>query len=99
MKLKEKYNRVRPSYLDSTLEPSIEVPNHPSYPSGHSTQIHTIVLFAKEKYPEFSEIYDEMAREYADNREYAGVHYKSDTVFGIKIAEYITSTVKNPIIA
>lgn len=37
MLLKYHYDRVRPNYLDTTLEPSISVPGHPaSYPSGHA---------------------------------------------------------------
>ena len=89
---------MRPSFLDTTLQPSIDIPQHPSYPSGHSTQINLIALFAKEKYPMFSAIYEKKANEYAINREYAGVHYKTDTQYGKIIAQYIFSKVSNPLL-
>ena len=40
MKLKEKYNRVRPYRLDDTIKPTIDPPGHPAYPSGHATQMY-----------------------------------------------------------
>tara|TARA_B110000285_G_scaffold145937_1_gene162903 strand:+ start:976 stop:1545 length:570 start_codon:yes stop_codon:yes gene_type:complete len=97
IKIKTQYNRVRPSFLSPGLNPSIKVPEHPSYPSGHSTQIFTIAFFAAEKYPFFANEYREKAEEYATNREFAGVHYKSDTIFGEKIAKYIFRNSENPL--
>ena len=36
--IKYKNDRVRPSFLTNKIKPCIEVPEHPSYPSGHSIQ-------------------------------------------------------------
>ncbi len=45
MKQKKIYNRVRPSFLDPTLKPVIDIPEHPAYPSGCSTQAHLRAFF------------------------------------------------------
>lgn len=39
---KDQYQRPRPSQLRPALLPSMEVPGHASYPSGHSTKSHLI---------------------------------------------------------
>lgn len=85
-KLKEKYNRVRPYRLDTTIKPTIEPPGHPAYPSGHATQVYFISKLLSKKYPNKTEEYDEIAYKIAKNREYAGVHYESDTEYGKEIA-------------
>jgi hypothetical protein len=86
MNLKREYNRVRPYRLDKSITPSIDPPKHPSYPSGHSIQSYLIGLLLSEKYPGKKTYYMSMAREIAINREYAGVHYESDTLYGKIVA-------------
>jgi len=101
MGLKNRYNRVRPYHYDKTIKPSIEPPKHPSYPSGHSTQAYFIALLLSEKYPENKLEYIKIADRIAKNREYAGVHYNSDTVYGKQVAEKIHvffSNDKNPLL-
>lgn len=101
MKVKEKYNRVRPYYLDNTIKPTIEPPKHPSYPSGHSTQSYFIAYILSEKYPDKREQFLKIAHQMSVNREYAGVHYDSDTKFGKlvakKIFEYFSNN-NNPLL-
>lgn len=87
MSVKEKYNRVRPYYLDDTIKPTIEQPKHPSYPSGHSTQSYFIAYILSEKYPDKREKFLKVAHQMSVNREYAGVHYESDTKFGKLVAK------------
>lgn len=89
MKVKEKYNRVRPYHLDDTIKPTIEPPKHPSYPSGHSTQSYFIAYILSEKYPDKREKFLKIAHQMSVNREYAGVHYESDTKFGKLVAKKI----------
>lgn len=101
MKVKEKYNRVRPYHLDDTIKPTIEPPKHPSYPSGHSTQSYFIAYILSEKYPDKREQFLKIAHQMSVNREYAGVHYESDTKFGKlvakKIFEYFSNN-NNPLL-
>ena len=95
MKLKEKYNRVRPYRLDETIEPTIEPPGHPAYPSGHATQMYFLSILLSKKYPDKSDEYDEIAYKTAKNREYAGVHYESDTEYGKEIATILVERYKH----
>lgn len=101
MYLKKKYNRVRPYKLDNSIIPVIDPPKHPSYPSGHSTQSYFIANILSEKYPSKRDLYFKIAEKIAVNREYAGVHYESDTKFGEFIASKLFqyySKEKNPIL-
>ena len=100
MFLKNKYNRVRPYKLDETVVPSIDPPEHPSYPSGHATQVYFIANILSEKYPSKHAQYMHIANTIAVNREYAGVHYESDTKFGKVVADSLSqhfSRDKNPL--
>jgi len=86
MKQKKLYNRVRPSYLDPTLKPAIDIPDHPAYPSGHSTQAHLRALVLTELDPKNRGVYEQAAKRIARNREIAGLHYPSDSKAGAILA-------------
>lgn len=86
MKQKKIYNRVRPSYLDPTLKPVIDIPDHPAYPSGHSTQAHLRALVLSELDPKNRNRYEQAAKRIAHNREIAGLHYPSDSKAGAILA-------------
>lgn len=88
-KTKNHFNRVRPTHLDPDIHPSIEVPGHPAYPSGHATQAHVLAYLFCELDPESSEGYLRSAAHIARNREIAGVHYPSDSAAGQLLARQI----------
>ena len=94
MSFKLHHNRIRPSYLESKLKPSIDVPEHPSFPSGHALQGYLIAEILTDKYPENAEINFKVARDIARNREIAGVHYPSDSEYGRKISKIIAKFYK-----
>ncbi|WP_161993680.1 phosphatase PAP2 family protein [Muricoccus nepalensis] len=91
---KRVFKRPRPSRLDPTLVPPIEVPGHAAYPSGHACEAMMVALLLEQILP--SEIIPPggaelgplrvMARRIARNREVLGLHYPSDTRCGFKIA-------------
>jgi acid phosphatase (class A) len=91
------FNRVRPSALDPRVQPAIEVPGHPAYPSAHSTQLHFMALFFGELRPsEATSLWTE-ADAIAKNREIAGVHYPSDSAAGVLLAKQVfTLMMANP---
>ena len=91
MLLKYHYDRVRPNYLDTTLEPSISVPGHPAYPSGHATQAAAIALVLGCVDPDNKAEY--ILNRVGYNRELGGVHYPSDSVAGEKLAEAMVEEV------
>lgn len=97
MQEKRKFDRVRPNKLDSALTPAIEVPGHPSYPSGHSTQLHFFAHVFGELAPARKEEFLARADHIAKNREVAGLHYPSDTQAGILLAQqFFAIMLENP---
>lgn len=93
--MKQKYDRVRPSVLDTSLAPIIAVPGHPAYPSGHSSQAHFLAYFLGELMPDKAKAFEDRADEIAINREIAGFHYQSDTKAGQMLARQYMDIVLN----
>jgi len=91
--LKRHFDRVRPSFLEGKLRPPIDVPQHASYPSGHSTECWSVAFCLADKYPERKEKYYAIANNIATNRERAGLHYKSDSDYGRLLARKILDLV------
>jgi acid phosphatase (class A) len=81
------FNRARPQQVYPALVPLINPPQHASYPSGHSLQSHMIALALAEVMPWAEEILVALADRIGENREIAGVHWKSDTDAGRAIAQ------------
>jgi hypothetical protein len=85
---KRRFMRPRPSQLEPRLRPSIDVPGHAAYPSNHALQ-HFLIAQAVATVVQSDEItvqLFEIAKRVAENREYAGVHYASDTEAGKRLA-------------
>ena len=89
---KQGFKRARPHQFDQRIYPSIPVPAHYSFPSGHSTQAHLVTNVLKDLFdtinlhtmvPHLCQI----AKDVAENREWAGVHYDSDSEAGKCIAQ------------
>ena len=89
---KEQFRRARPSQYDpSLITPGnrvIDMPAHPSYPSGHSFQSH-LVACALSAVGLDSEALINLADSIALNREIAGLHYPSDSEAGTELAAQI----------
>jgi len=95
MYFKNLYSRPRPSQLCPALLPPIEIPGHASFPSGHSTQAHLMVLCMNDVFnglPQQNTMVDDLwtlADRIARNREIAGLHYPSDSAAGVALAFWI----------
>ena len=87
--MKNKFDRVRPSVLEKNIEPVIDVPQHPAYPSGHSTQMHLLAMILSKLSPRKSTVFENRANEIAVHREVAGLHYHSDTLAGELVAKQV----------
>lgn len=87
--MKKKFNRVRPSKIDSELGHAISIPEHPAYPSGHATATYVIAYILQELDASRADIYLQDAQRIAINREIAGLHYPSDTAAGQQLARQL----------
>jgi membrane-associated phospholipid phosphatase len=85
--------RPRPSQCRPALKPSVAVPGHASYPSGHATQAMLMALCVSGSLPkpflgsDMAKLLCVLARRIARNREIAGLHYRSDSEAGYSAAE------------
>jgi len=94
MYYKAEFNRVRPPQLSAKIDPVIDVPGHPSYPSGHATQSHLIAQLFRALHPagndeDWQKQIVDLANDIARRREIAGVHYSSDSAVGKALGEAI----------
>lgn len=85
---KIKFARPRPSMVDPTLRTFIPNPPHPSYPSNHAFQSFSVAHMLTRTIPELTATTDlfHVALRIGENREYAGLHYRSDTEAGERLA-------------
>ena len=87
--LKYKYFFPRPSQVDKDLNHSLEVPNFPSYTSGHSTFSAAAALVLGHHFPKDSSRLKKMANEAGMSRIYGGIHYFCDNEGGKMCGEKI----------
>jgi hypothetical protein len=85
---KSKFNRLRPNQFEPRLRPLLPVPAHESFPSNHAFQCFSIVFAFNTILPEHpaTEELARVAQNVAENREWAGLHYPSDTKAGRDLA-------------
>ncbi len=90
------FDRPRPHVADHRVNPIITVPSHSSYPSAHSVQTHLIAHALGEVFENSADIgeFFDVAERVSINREYAGVHYPSDTEAGKIIARGVFPLVR-----
>lgn len=87
MRVKLDYMRGRPAQVWPGLFPMLPTPAHPSFPSNHATQATTVAatfseLAKQAGRQEYVPFLTGLAHRIGENREYAGLHYASDTEAG-----------------
>jgi len=89
MSYKNRFSRLRPNILQPLIRPFIAVPSHASYPSNHSFQSFAVAEMFARIYPEHPgcNALFLRAQRVAENREWAGLHYPSDTRAGRDLAK------------
>lgn len=91
LRYKNRFNAPRPNKVEPRLRPFLPNPPHSSYPSNHSFQSFAVAFVLSRIIPEHpasSELFLR-ARRVAENREWAGVHYASDTRAGHDLARML----------
>tara|TARA_Y100001937_G_scaffold34004_1_gene48550 strand:+ start:275 stop:895 length:621 start_codon:yes stop_codon:yes gene_type:complete len=98
-KLKYHYNRPRPyqvaeAYGIDLNGVELDSMKTPSYPSGHATQGYLIGDYLAMKDPMNAEEYKTIGEDIAHSRIIAKAHYKSDKIYGKRLAEYLLRNLK-----
>ena len=86
---KARFSRLRPNLLQPLIRPYLAVPSHAAYPSNHSFQSFAVAEMFARIYPEHPgcNALFLRAQRVAENREWAGLHYPSDTEAGKDLAK------------
>ena len=76
------YFYIRPHQAEPQLTTLFPVPNHPSYPSGHSCISASAARVLEHFFPAHSGELDVLVDEAGLSRMYAGIHYRFDIIAG-----------------
>ena len=76
------YWTMRPSQADPSITLTFGLPNHPSYPSGHSCQSAAAATVLSHLFPERTTEVQGYVEEGGLSRMYAGIHYRFDITAG-----------------
>ena len=83
------YWTLRPSQADALITLTFGLPNHPSYPSGHSCVSAAAAAVLKEVFPERGTGLDGWVEEAGLSRMYAGIHYRFDITAGADLGRAV----------
>jgi len=87
------YYLIRPSQADPLINLPVGLPNHPSYPSGHSCITSAYATVLASVFPDESERLQGMVVEAGLSRMYGGLHYRFDCevgqALGRDVAEWV----------
>jgi membrane-associated phospholipid phosphatase len=94
------YWGIRPNQYDTTFKPAILMtPPFPGYPSGHAAISSVMAEIYSYFFPDEKEIFRQKAKEAAESRFQAGIHFRSDNdvavELGKKVADKVIQRVKN----
>ena len=90
---KYRYNRVAPVKRDARLQPLVEAPADPSYPSEHAAVAAASTEILKFFYPDESANLDAKANQDEQSRLIAGVSYPSDLTAGETLGRAVAQKV------
>jgi hypothetical protein len=85
------YWSIRPSQADSTivLADSVDLPNFPSYPSGHACSAGAFDGVLGSYFPQDRADFTKIAEEQAMSRLYGGIHYRFDNDTGLALGRAV----------
>src|SRR4030095_3010110 len=81
------YWGMRPFMIDPEFKALFPAPNHPSYPAAHGCLSTAAAVPLAALFPRDAEELRAMARQAAEARMWAGIHFRSDIIAGQKIGE------------
>ncbi len=83
------YWGIRPVQYDTTYKPLIQTPPFPGYPSGHALGASTSATVLAHFFPADAKYFHKLAKECADSRFYAGIHFRTDNEMGTQMGKEI----------
>ena len=83
------YWTIRPSQANAAITLSFALPNHPSYPSGHSCVSASAAEVLSNLFPAHAAELDAQVSEAGLSRMYAGIHYRFDITAGKALGEAV----------
>src|SRR6185503_6574584 len=94
------YWGIRPNQYDTTYKPAILItPPFPGYPSGHAAISGTMAEIFSYFFPEDTELFRQKAKEAAESRFQAGIHFRTDNdvalELGKKVGAKVIQQIKN----
>jgi acid phosphatase (class A) len=87
--IKNANGRLRPFVQHPTLVTPLFTTGDFSYPSGHATGMELQARILAELFPDKADALRQRARQIADSRVVAGVHYTSDTEAGLALGDLL----------
>jgi membrane-associated phospholipid phosphatase len=85
------YWYLRPSQADAAITVPIGLPNHPSYPSGHSCISSAASEVLAHFIPNRANDLREATKQASISRLYAGIHWRFDAEAGLEIGQKIAA--------
>jgi hypothetical protein len=92
------YWGLRPDQYDNEYKPLMQSPPFPGYPSGHATMSGVVEELFPYFFPRDRELFKKMAKDGAESRFHAGIHFRTDNdeglVLGNKVAAKVLERIK-----
>jgi membrane-associated phospholipid phosphatase len=87
------YWAIRPNQLDPTITTLFPNPNHPSYPSAHTSLASGQAEALSYLFPRDADFIRNFAMESANSRIWAGIHYRSDIDAGLALSRQVATLI------
>lgn len=87
------YWGIRPDQYDPTYVPLVPTPPFPGYPSGHAMMCGVVAELFPHFFPYDKAAFQKMAKEGAESRFQAGIHFRSDNDAGLELGKKVASKV------
>lgn len=87
------YWGIRPDQYDPTYKPLVPTPPFPGYPSGHAVMSGVVGKLFPYFFPYEKALFEKIAKEGAESRFQAGIHFRSDNDAGLELGSKISDKV------
>jgi membrane-associated phospholipid phosphatase len=88
------YWGIRPNQYDTTFKPAILItPPFPGYPSGHAAISSVMAEIYSYFFPDEKELFHQKAKEAAESRFQAGIHFRTDNEVALELGKKVGSKV------